>query len=153
VDKLDTLKVRISKGEVAPMPKTATTPPPEFGIFEQRNPWYNADNVLHHTADAVGFEFLRVNPQATPAMLYSYVEKTMREKFPELDGKPVKGPPSPGSSPNVPKQGGSGVKTNYTALKANMNELERGIMKNLVSTGVYPNEEAYLKDYASAPGR
>lgn len=152
-DKIDKIKEEAAKP--APQVQQAA-PPPEFNMFVQRNPWYMNDPVLHHTADGLGYEFYRRNPNASPADLYFFVETKMREKFPELNGPKPKMPPSPerGSTsprPSAPSQSG-GDKT-ISALKADMNEVERGIMKTLIQTKVFKNEEEYLKEYAKAPAR
>ncbi len=77
----------------------------------------------------------------------------MKEKFPEQTGNKRSLPPSPeGGSTNRGNApaGGSG---SLSSAKASMDEVERGIMKTMVKTGVFKNEEEYLKQYVAAPGR
>jgi hypothetical protein len=127
--------------------------PQEFNDFVDRNPWYNKDPILHYAADGIGYEFLRVNPNASPETLYRFVERKMKEKFPEI-ASTRKMPPSPNESGNTLRGGASTAKGgSLSALKSGMSDMERSIMKTLVSTGQFKNEEEYLKAYQTAPTR
>jgi hypothetical protein len=151
-EKIDDLKTKIAE----PLPKPAPvdfTPPPEYSIFVERNPWYaNPNNRLRYVADGIGLEFMKANPKASAADLYFFVEKEMQKEYPELYGKPKatpKAPPQPEGgerTANAP----SGGKGTTSAIKASMNEMERSIMKTLVSQGVFKTEEEYLKEYSAS---
>src|ERR1700675_3560351 len=45
-DKIDALKDKVG-AEAPKVPKGPVTPPPEFGLFKQRNQWYDKDAALH----------------------------------------------------------------------------------------------------------
>ncbi len=153
-DKIDDKIDQVKEKQAVPMPKAPSTitPPPEFGIFRQRNPWYDKDVALHFAADGIGGEFLRQNPNATNAELYWHVEQVMAQRFPELKGKPAVAPPSPSGA-------GGSVKSNTanagasSKLEGQMSDMEKEIMKTLIKTGTFKNKEEYLKEYAAAPRR
>lgn len=141
----------------ASMPKQASqqfAPPPEYNIFTQRNPWYTTDRVLTHTADAIGFEFKRMNPNATAADLYWHVEQEMIKNFPKLrpqgSAQPAdKLPPMEGSR-QVTK-GGKTEGESLSAVEKGMSQMERDIMNTLIKTKSYKGtKEDYLKEYAKA---
>src|SRR5574339_102086 len=81
VDKIDVLETKIDEVKEkirAPEPTPSGvnfTPPPEFAIFTQRNPWYNDPGKvrMRYVADGIGMEFMRANPKALPAELYYFV--------------------------------------------------------------------------------
>jgi hypothetical protein len=150
--KIDELKDKMANAKAPQVNPNTLTTPPEYHVFVQRNPWYNEDPAYHYAADGIGYEFMKVNPSARPADLYHFVETKMREKFPELGGKRKLSPPSPDGGGQVPREG-SGGRGGLTGVKAQMSEMERGIMKNLVQSGLFKNEEEYLKQYVDAPGR
>lgn len=146
-EKQETAKAELPSKEV---PK-AFTPPPEYNLFTQRNPWYLSNTTLQYTADAVGIKYKQQNPEATPADIYFFVETEMYKEFPKLNPKNAasKLPPMDGGS-----QGSS--KSNVTrsndlsSLKKNMSEMDLSIMRTLIRNNDFPNEEAYLKQYAEA---
>lgn len=151
-DKIDDKIDAVKEKQAAPMPKAPATitPPPEFGIFRSRNPWYDKDVALHFAADGIGGEFLRQNPQASNADLYWHVEQVMAQRFPEIRGKAAVAPPSPSGA-------GGSVKSNTanagasSKLEASMSDMEKEIMKTLIKGGTFKNKEEYLKEYAAAP--
>lgn len=150
-DKIDVLKEKAKAP--APEVRGAPTPPPEYSIFLDRNPWYNIDPALHYAADGIGYEFAKVNPKASAADLYFFVERKMKERFPELTGKQAgRLPPSPDGS-NTKGNSSGALPQSYAALKKGMEETERSIMKTLIETKVFKNEEEYLKEYAKASRR
>jgi hypothetical protein len=154
-EKIDEIKDGMRNTQAPRVDTSKLAPPPEFNEFVQRNPWYEQDAAYHYAADGIGYEFIRVNPNATPGQLYSFVEKTMRSKFPELAGKRKIGPPSPdgGDRRSVPREGTANRGGSLSAIKSQMNDMERGIMKTMIQTGVYKSEEEFLKEYAAAPVR
>lgn len=151
-DKIDDKIDAVKEKQDAPMPKAPATitPPPEFGVFRQRNPWYDKDVALHFAADGIGGEFLRQNPRASNADLYWHVEQVMAQRFPEIRGKTATAPPSPSGA-------GGSVKSNTASagasskLEAQMSDMEKEIMKTLIKGGTFKNKEEYLKEYAAAP--
>jgi hypothetical protein len=149
-DKIDAAKEKQS----APLPKAPTqiTPPPEFAIFKQRNPWYDKDVALHYAADGIGSEFLRQNPGANTADLYWHVEQVMSQRFPELKGKPTSVPPSP-ASPGAAVKGNNANAGASSKLESSMSSMEKEIMRTLIRMGTFKNKEEYLKEYAAAPRR
>lgn len=150
-EKIDAKKEAMAKPATAA--PSVVTPPPEYHLFLSRNPWYNSDTAFRAAADGLGNEYRRLNPGATPADLFWFVESKMKEKFPELAGGRRSLPPSPeGGSTNRgnASAGGSG---SLSSAKASMDEVERGIMKTMIKTGVFKNEEEFLKQYVAAPGR
>ena len=150
-DKIDAKKEQLAKP--ATQAPTTVTPPPEYHLFLQRNPWYNTDSTLHYAADGLGNEFRRLNPQASPADLFWFVEQKMREKFPGEAGNKRSLPPSPEGGSTNRGNAPTGGQGSLSSAKASMDDLERGIMKTMVKTGVFKNEEEYLKQYVAAPGR
>ena len=141
-----------NRNKPAPV-KTTPETPPEFFQFIQRNPWYQTDAVMQATANAVGAMFIKENPRAVPADLYFHVEKTMKAKFPDLyGGKVLREKVQPNTEGNSSQRNSSNQAKPFAKYKEQMNEMELGIMKNLIRGNPkrFPNEEAYLKEYASA---
>lgn len=127
------------------------TPPPEYNLFIDRNPWYLKDPLLKASADAAGAAFLeRYGKTAKPADLYFFVESAMREKFGELAGgkKKAVGPATETGSNSNRGPGKGGLEKSLSALKSEMTDFERGIMKNVIATTPNMTEEKFLKDYA-----
>lgn len=155
VDKLDEKLDDLKEKAKNPAPVAPAKPqvPPEFDLFVSRNPWYNQDSALHYAADGIGYEFAKVNPNAKPADLYFYVETQMRKRFGEQAGgeKSPKVPPAPDGG--QPSRQATTNNRSLSEVKKSLSEQERSIMKTLIQTKVFKNEEEYLKEYANAPGR
>jgi len=150
-DKIDAKKEAMAQ-PATPAPSTVT-PPPEYHLFIQRNGWYTSDSALRGAADGLGYEFRRLNPGATPADLFWYVESKMKEKFPEIAGGRRSLPPSPEGGSTNRGNASAGGSASLSSAKSQMDEVERGIMKTMIKTGVFKNEEEYLKQYVAAPSR
>lgn len=156
-DKLDDRIDQVKENQNKPVDiPTVRGIPPEFNVFVDRNPWYNTNSVMQHTANAVGAQFLKDKPNGTPAELYWHVESQMKENFPQLYGgrttkgnSPVPGTESGGTSGKSSTSGDAEL----AGLKRDMSDMDLGIMKTLVKNGDFKNEAEYLKEYAKAPSR
>lgn len=112
---------------------------PEFDSFIQRNPWYMIDGNLKDEADALGFVYLnKPNVDKSPAKVLEYVEKRMKEKFPDKFG--VKR-----AAPNaVASVSRSGV-TRSKSDTFDLSDSEREVMNTFVRSGVMTKEQ-YMND-------
>ena len=152
-DKIDELKENREKPQTEAKVQNV---PQEFYTFVARNPWYDKNSVMKHTANAVGAQFVSTNPNATPADLYWHVEQQMKENFPQLyGGKTVKN----SALPSTEGGGSQGTKSSSNgdasllSLKKDMSDMDISIMKNLIKGGTFKNEAEYLAEYAKAPSR
>jgi hypothetical protein len=143
---------RENKNKAQPVKATIDTPP-EFYQFVQRNPWYQTDAIMQATANAVGAQFVQANPRAQPADLYNYVETMMKQRFPDLyGGKVLREKVAPSTETSSGNRAQTTQANTFKKYKDGMNEMELGIMKTMIRAHPkrFPNEEAYLKEYAKA---
>jgi hypothetical protein len=154
-EQIDTLKENAQR--TIPKPAANLPVPPEFHVFQDRNPWYGQHRpVLYHTANAIGIEFLKQNPTSSPADLYWHVEKSMKEEFPNLEGKTTetKERKLPANDGGGSQSGGSkGDSSSYAGVERNMTELDRSIMNTLVKQKTFGSKEEYLKQYVKLNGK
>lgn len=64
-------------------PRGKNEPLPEFEVWRETNEWYDKDEDLKEYADFVGVRHAAKNEGIEPEDLYKFVEKKVRERFPE----------------------------------------------------------------------
>ena len=128
------------------------TPPPEFNLFVQRNPWYESDSVKRYTADAIGVEYFNAQKKMTgrtptPAELYFYVETKMNEKFGHQGERKVPAT-QVGGNQKASRGDAPGLDKSLSGIKAQMSDEERSIMKVVLNATPKLTEQAYLEEYS-----
>lgn len=115
---------------------------PEMDAFVERNPWYVSDPELAMEADALGFVYINRYGTKDPKVVFDYVEKKMREKFPQKFGG-KRAAPSPVANGDRTQR----APKNDIVL----DELETKIMNDLVKSGEM-TEAQYKADLKRAKG-
>lgn len=125
---------------------------PEHLEWVARNPWYNTSSTLAAAADRMAQDFIKErNGQTTASEVRSYVERQMKEEFPEKIAPRPKAAPSPDSesrSTGSNRSASSGsLDSKLSRAKADMTDEQRSIMKTILkSTGM--TEKKYLELYS-----
>jgi len=78
----------------APRPQPQNIQDPNFLVWVEKNPWYEADDELKSFADKAGLAFAKATPDADPEEVYKYAERRVREKFPDKFRNPNREKPS-----------------------------------------------------------
>lgn len=110
--------------------------PPEFQMWQSRNPWYATDGELREFADATGMIYANKNPGVDPITVLKHVEKTVRARFPEKFGTQKTAAPNPTAS--VDRQRTRGPSK---ADDQELDDMERQVMQTLVKSGVMTEAE------------
>jgi hypothetical protein len=120
-------------------------PTPEFQSWITKNSWYNSDEEMHDTADALAMAYLKKKPEATSAETLEHVTKRIKvvykDNFPgqkKSNNRSVEGDTR---SKRQKKSSSSSGKHSVSDL----NFEERKVMSNMIQSGHVKNEEAYIK--------
>ena len=108
-----------------------------------KNGWYKKNKGMARAADSFGAEYYSANPDATPEEVFGYVDKMMREEFPEKFSRRSGGSPVEGNS-RAGKP--SGQAKNVRDRMRDLSEDERKIGKTFVDAGLFKNLEEYVAD-------
>lgn len=85
VDQISNEKARFAAQQTAARIEQQQQPqgtPPELAEWKARNTWYEQDEDLRTTADAMGFKFVQSRGgQVTPMEVLAHVERKMNERF------------------------------------------------------------------------
>ena len=157
-DKLDERRQQLAAAKAAPVATVAPAAQvqsPEFSVFLQRNPWYQAQPSKRHYAHGLAIEFAKQNPNATESQVYQYVEQEAKKDFPDLFKTRREAPPSPDGEGRRTSGSGGNTKTTSKAfddLVADMPEDQARVARDMVKRG-YVTKEKYVEDYNSVGGR
>jgi hypothetical protein len=125
---------------------------PEHIEWVGRNPWYNTNSALAAAADRKAQDFIRErNGNTTATEVRAYVERAMREEFPEKIAPRPKAAPSPDgesrSTGSTRSASNGSLDSKLSRAKADMTDEQRSIMKTILkSTGM--TEKKYLELYS-----
>jgi len=119
---------------------------PEFYQWQTKNTWYDEDKdpALFQEATALGAAYNSMTG-ATGLELYTYVERTMKRLYPEKTGGVTKTPTTVVEGSGKPTNRKPTGKKKYTA--ADLNEVQRSVMKRYVKSGVLTEQE-YIDELA-----
>lgn len=110
LDKLDALEK--PKEEPVPQPAKAPVQTPEMLAWKTANPWYGADKDMSVYADRIGRgysqELAQTKEAVTPQQFLDYIQKEVRERFPDKFEKKRTSPPSPDAGNDSSAAGGPG---------------------------------------------
>jgi hypothetical protein len=146
-DKIDDVRTRFETDSSLPREieqeiRAATVQPdPELYAFMDRNPWYKPGTKDEMTveADTLGAAYKLKNPDAPYTQLIAYVEKRVRQLYPEKFERP-RNPVNDGGSRGSNSGGGSG--------KVQLTDQEREIARSFGMT-----DAQYAKEMQSYKGR
>lgn len=113
-----------------------TEPHPEFLAWTNRNGWYETNKAMRGFADGIGLEFREQGK--SPSEVLRLVAEEVKKKFPEKFYNQKREEASS-------VEGGTSQKSNSSASKIELTELETQIMKKLVGQGVL-TKDAYIAD-------
>lgn len=150
-DKIDELKeVEAKELETIENEPVNSGPAPEFYEWQAKNPWYklNGKDAMSVYANNMAAEFVQEYNESgksfTNKDVYDFVDKKMREEFPEKFKNPARSKPSTveGTGGERPSSKGGGPK---------LTDIEEKICRDLVKSGVMTREQ-YIKELGKYEG-
>ena len=142
---------QIKQSNQRPSQPPAAQQSPEFQTWVVHNKWYLNDPVMHHWANAMATEFVRVNPDTTEADVYKFLDRETRKEFPNKFKTAT--PPSPESGG---KRSGSGGNRSggdeFEQILATMDPDEAKMARRLVANE-HLTKEKYVEDYKAITKR
>jgi len=137
-DKIDAVK-RAAEAE------TAAKPSRVYEEFVENNPWYESDQRMRTYATRIGYEYAEDNPAASENEIFTYVEKTVKDAYPEKFENPKRKAAPAVATPKSGKTPSKKAKLSETDLTYE----ERQIMNNILRNSPLSKED-YLDQLATA---
>ncbi len=142
---IDNHQAELRKLEARPTTQQQVGPTQEFTSFVERNDWYKETASMRHWAHGMAIEFAKVNPDATEADVYKFIEKEVRKEFPAKFNR--RGPPSPdGEGRQVESKSTKGGSGSFEKLLATLPEDQARVAREMVKRNVLTKEK-YVEDY------
>lgn len=110
-----------------------------------KNEWYESDKVMKRFADGEGADYRKENPDATFEEVLSHIEKATKANFPEKFKNMNRDRPAPVEGSVTGARRSSTASKQKTAK--DLPEEAISVMKVLVRSGAFKNEQAYIDDY------
>lgn len=117
-----------------------------FETWVENNSWYSQDPEMKEYADMIGHAYYNRNPTKTVEEVYAYVEKETKTRFADkFHSNTSRSKPAPVEGAATGRRGGKGRTTKYSVSDLPPEHVD--IMKALIRSKVFDNEQDYLKEY------
>jgi len=142
IDSLKELRSEAAKEETVQKETGRPEIPPEIveWLGKPESNWYHRDPILRGSADAIGAEYVRANPESSPQDLIKFVEREIRKEFPHKFDRTKSTPTGvldPDTTPGTRKG------TKKFTIK-DVDEDTQRIAKTYVDLGVFDNVQEYI---------
>ena len=124
--------------------RAAQTDSSEFDNWVARNRWYETDDIMRATADGLGNRL--ASQGKTPSEVLREVERTMKERFPEMFENPNRSKAAAVAAPRSQGQSSAAKKDSFE-----LTDDERRVMQTFVRSGVMTKEQ-YIADLKKIRG-
>ena len=114
-----------------------------FENWVDGNEWYHQDQDMKAYADMIGAGYYQQNPKKDMGSVYEYVEKEVKQRFPDKFNNSKRDIPSPVEGAGNGRRGRSSA-SSYN--EKDLPEQDRQIMRTIVRSGTMTKAE-YLKEY------
>lgn len=127
------------------IPEADPTEDPDYVAFAERNAWYERDQDLRETADALALKFVmqakNEGKNLTKDEVYNFVERKMQAFI-----KTEKEVHNPVTNTNVRANTGASAQRRSRHSYNNLNADQKRICDRFVRLGLYPNNQAYVDE-------
>jgi len=132
------------EAEVIP---SANEPHPDFTAWVSKNDWYEKDDEMRETADALGLRHAQDNPSKRPNEVLTWVESKIKRMYADKFSNPNRNKPSAVEGVSS----GSGKKTSGNDDSFDISDEERQVMNTFIRQGIMTKEQ-YLKELRQVKG-
>jgi hypothetical protein len=116
---------------------------PEFQAWVADNKWYDRDEEMRETADAIGISYKDKNPALTPGQVLKYVEGQIKKLYRDKFENPNR------TKPSAVETGATGSTKKTDSFE--LTDEEKQVMMSFVRTGIMSKED-YLAELKSMKG-
>jgi len=114
-----------------------------FETWVDSNEWYHQDQDMKQYADMIGAGYYQQNPTKDMGSVYEYVEKEVKQRYPDKFDNANRNTPSPVEGAGNGRRGRSAASSHNAR---DLPEQDRQIMRTIVRSGAMTEAE-YLKEY------
>lgn len=136
-EELKQLDKDIEQAKIDAVANTRETWQEAHGTWEKDNDWYTSDRAMKTSANVMGANFMKANPDATPEEMYGYIDTQVRKEFPSAFKNPKRGS---GGDIAPASNAGSGGSSGGTYK---LSPIERKVAERMVEKGTFKSVDAY----------